>query len=132
MAENHTKTKSSATATAILCRPVDMAKPIACSLNTEGEMKAWPDVSASVVREVRAAEVSEVQKASSFCCEKAALRNSCMQNCFEGHIFGDKLYFIQDILEHKWIPRKLVAPTVPKPTPKSAPKHGKQPAAKAA
>ena len=38
-----------------------------------------------------------------------------------GHTFGDK-----------WIPKKLVAPTVPKPTPKSAPKSGMQPAAKPA
>ena len=49
-----------------------------------------------------------------------------------GHNFRDKLYFIQDIPEHKWIPKKLVAPTVPKLASKSAPKCGKQPAAKPA
>ena len=49
-----------------------------------------------------------------------------------GHTFGDKLYFTRDIPEHKWIPKKLVAPTVPKPAPKPAPKRGKQPAAKPA
>ena len=49
-----------------------------------------------------------------------------------GHSFEDKLYFARDILEQKWIPKKLVAPTVHKPTPKSAPKRGKQPAAKPA
>ena len=37
--------------------------------------------------------------------------------------FGDRLYFTPD---EKWIPKKLVAPTVAKP----APKCGKQPAAK--
>ena len=46
-----------------------------------------------------------------------------------GHTFEDRLYFTWDIPEQKWIPKKLVAPTVPKPAPKPAPKRGKQPAA---
>ena len=45
-----------------------------------------------------------------------------------GYTFGDTLYFTRDIPEEKWIPKKLVAPTVPKP----APKFAKQPAAKPA
>ena len=49
-----------------------------------------------------------------------------------GHTFGDKLYLTWDIPEENWIPRELVAPTVPKPAPKPAPKPGKQPAAKLA
>ena len=42
-----------------------------------------------------------------------------------GHTFGDKLYFTWDILEEKWIHKKLVAPIVAKPAPKPAPKRGK-------
>ena len=45
-----------------------------------------------------------------------------------GQTFGDKLYLTRDIAEEKWIPKKLVAPTLPKP----APKRGKQPAVKLA
>jgi hypothetical protein len=44
------------------------------------------------------------------------------------HTFVDKLYFARGILEENWVPKKLAAPTVPKP----APKRGKQPAAKPA
>ena len=49
--------------------------------------------------------------------------------CGLGHTFGDKLYFAWDIPEEEWIPKKLVAPTVPKSAPQPAPKRGKQPAA---
>ena len=47
-----------------------------------------------------------------------------------GRTFGDNLDFTRDILEEKWIPKKLEAPTVAKPAPKLAPKHRKQPTVK--
>ena len=38
-----------------------------------------------------------------------------------GHTFGNKLYVSQDIPEEKWIPKNLVAPTIPTPSDSS---HG--------
>ena len=40
---------------------------------------------------------------------------SIRETCRIGHTFGDSLYFTRDIPEEKWIPKRLVAPTVPHP-----------------
>ena len=48
----------------------------------------------------------------------------------DSEVVWAKLYFSRDIPEETWIPKKLQTPTVAKPAPKPASKHGKQPAAK--
>ena len=63
------------------------------------------------------------------CCCEVVLAKSARGTWGSGNTFGEKLSFTWDVLEEKWIPTKLVAPTVPKPAPKRTKQFAANPAA---